>query len=96
VSAGIKYLRSTALIALLVLGVTLAAQWTNLPTDKIDLTAPTPRTTDGKPDLSGLWQTDIKFNANLAADLPPGVVRMTPWAQALPMNGNPTTVKTTR
>jgi hypothetical protein len=70
-----------ALVALATLP--LGAQWASLPKKTTNLTAPAPRTTYGKPDLSGLWQTDLKFNTNLAADLPPGAVRMTPWAQAL-------------
>jgi hypothetical protein len=34
-------------------------------------------------DLSGVWQTDTKYNANLAADLPKDAVPMTPWARVL-------------
>ena len=49
----------------------------------VDLKAPTPRTPAGIVDLSGIWQTDIKFNANLAADLKPGDVPMLPAARAL-------------
>jgi hypothetical protein len=59
------------------------AQWANVPKGKINLAAPAPRTDYGKPDLSGVWQTDLKFNTNLAADLPPGAVLMTPWGKGL-------------
>jgi hypothetical protein len=68
---------------LLLLSLPLAAQWANVPGAKVDLKAKAPRRPDGHPDLSGVWQTDIKFNANLAADLPASAVRMTPWGQAL-------------
>jgi hypothetical protein len=47
------------------------------------MAAPAPRTAWGTVDLSGVWQTDLKYNFNLASDLPPGVVRMSPWGQAL-------------
>jgi hypothetical protein len=42
-----------------------------------------PRTAAGTVDLSGIWQTDVKFNANIAADLKPGDVPMLPAARAL-------------
>jgi hypothetical protein len=69
------------------------AQWLNYPTagiprlpnGKPDLSAPAPRTADGKPDLSGIWQqpNGVKYTINLAADLKPGDVAMTPSAAAL-------------
>ena len=45
--------------------------------------APAPRTAAGTVDLSGIWQTDTKYNFNLGADLKPGDIVMLPWAQAL-------------
>ena len=69
---------------------TVSAQWSyrdpNAPRTadgKVDVKAPPPRTASGTLDLSGIWQTDIKFNANLAADLKPDQVPMLPWGQAL-------------
>jgi hypothetical protein len=59
------------------------AQWRNLPT-KPSLSSPAPRTGDGHPDLSGIWEPNgNRFARDLAVDLKPGDVPFLPWAKAL-------------
>ena len=79
-----------AAIAACLAAVPAGAQWSyhapNIPRTKdgkADLTAAAPRTAWNTVDLSGIWQTDIKFNFNLASDLKPEDVPMLPWGQAL-------------
>jgi len=65
-----------------------------LPDGKPNLVAPAPRLPDGKPDLSGVWAADCAIYDgnpcfvrslffNLARDLKPDDVQMTPWAAAV-------------
>ena len=63
-----------------------------LPDGEPNLSAPVPHLPDGKPDLSGIWQPACVVTMpcwqeslffDLAKDLPPSAVEMTPWAKGL-------------
>jgi hypothetical protein len=64
------------------------AQWLKIPPPKgaggsSTLTGPAPRLTDGRPDLSGIWEPANRYVTNLAADLRPEDVPFQPWAKSL-------------
>jgi hypothetical protein len=69
----------------------LSAQWVNYKIPevprtadgKVDLNAPAPKLPDGKPDLSGTWESEYGYFQDLAKDLKPEDVVMQPWAKAL-------------
>ncbi len=72
------------------LAAPVAAQWVNYPTPgtprtadgKPNLTAPVPRTRDGKADVSGAWQRiSPTYRRNIATDLKPEEIQ--PWAREL-------------
>ena len=74
----------------LLLSTPAAAQWLDYPTPgiprlpdgKANLSAPVPRTTDGKPDLTGVWRgAGPLYRFNIAQNLKPEDIR--PWAEAL-------------
>ena len=66
-----------------------------LPDGRPNLSAPAPRLVDGKPDLSGIWAVECGIYGDacftrslffdLAKDLKPADVEMTPWASAIQM-----------
>jgi len=82
---------ATLAIALLVTASPAGAQWRNLPKDgvpvgpdgKPNLSAATPRTASGRPDLSGIYSPSIRYFQNLAADLGLENVPMTDEARKI-------------
>ena len=91
-----------AAVAATLLVLPAPGQWQNfrtpgiprLPDGKPNLSAPSPRATVGRPDLSGIWAAECSIYVgggcftrslffDLAKDLKPGDVEMTPWASAI-------------
>jgi len=83
---------ATVAILLTITGMA-SAQWDPYPwkrvprtaDGKVDLKAQMPRTSYGKPDLSGFWMPEdpVKNLLNLAADLKPDEVPLTPWGRGV-------------
>src|SRR5215470_14574533 len=80
----------TLAVLVALLPATADAQWFNYPTPgvprqsdgKVNLSAPAPRTPDGKPDLTGVWRgAGPLYRFNIAQDLNPEDIQ--PWAEAL-------------
>jgi len=88
-----KKLLSLLTVVVIAGGVAVSAQWDpwpmknvpRLPDGKVDLKAPARRMADGHPDLQGFWMPVplTKFLLNLAADMKPGEIPLTPWGRAL-------------
>jgi len=78
-----------ALLACIVASAAHAQWWTGVPNTiprkangEADLAAPAPRTKDGHPDLSGIWNPNgNRFLRDIAVDLKPGDVPFQPWAK---------------
>ncbi len=78
-----------ATITCVLLSASASAQWVNYRVPgtprtqdgKPDLTAPARKAADGKPDLSGVWITKSDYFKDLATDLKPGTIQMLPDAK---------------
>jgi hypothetical protein len=81
-----------ALTAFFATSVSVAAQWTRVPSPAVprsadgkpNLSAPAPRSSDGRPDLAGIWEPiDNRYVGNIAAGIGADNVPFQPWARAL-------------
>jgi len=73
-----------SVVVTILLAMPLGAQWKNLPANKSSLSGPVPKSADGHPDLSGIWEPNAnKYVRDIAADLKPDAVPFQPWAKAL-------------
>ena len=80
----------TIVLTLTLAGAMVSAQWIRHPTAGLprtadgrpDLSAPTPRGSDGKPIIAGLWVARPSIIFDMARGLPGGVPYQ-PWAEAL-------------
>src|SRR5262245_28887622 len=95
-----------AIICVCLLSVSVQAQWQDQPTKGLPrtadgkpvLSAPTPRTTGGRPDLSGIWLpapdpdgraggvegiVAPKYMIDIMRDFPPGQVPFQPWGAGM-------------
>jgi len=113
------WIRAAALIAIFVpISPVLSAQWPLYPTAKaprtpggqVNLAAPTPRTADGTPDLSGIWEVvRTGRQAIVGADVPAlsrtspfwnigagleGGLPLRPWARNFEPGASRTTART--
>src|SRR5687767_13806428 len=76
---------------MMLLSTSLSAQWLGYPTvgiprtpdGKPNLTAPAPKSNDGRIDITGLWQPAVVLVGDISARLPPGPVPFQPWAEEL-------------
>ena len=83
-------MRGSIVIAVLLAG-SAPAQWLKFPTPgvprtaagKPNLSAPAPKSADGKPDFTGVWQVAPGYTGNIAKDLKAGEVSFQPWAEEL-------------
>jgi hypothetical protein len=90
-SRGIARTCGVIAIGVALLTSPLLAQWKNMSSTGVPLgadgrpnmAAPAPRTSDGKPDLSGIYQSSYKYFQNLAADIGLDNVPMTPEARKI-------------
>jgi hypothetical protein len=87
----VRFISATvAALAAIATAVPAAAQWRNIPSavpvgpdGKPNLSAPAPRTSAGKPDLSGIYSSPYRYFANLAADVGLENVPMTAEARKI-------------